>query len=84
MTPQSVEEYVDRQIRTWQEQSRSIDREQIRLPGHVWGPVIAVSREHGALGAQLKSALPGLDLQRIRVTVEESPGQSAWVERNYP
>lgn len=36
------------------------------------------------LGAQLKSALPGLDLQRIRVTVEESPGQSAWVERTYP
>lgn len=35
-------------------------------------------------GAQLKSALPGLDLQRIRVTVEESPGQSAWVERTYP
>jgi cytidylate kinase len=53
MTPQSVEEYVDRQIRTWQEQSRSIDREQIRLPGHVWGPVIAVSREHGALGARI-------------------------------
>jgi 6-pyruvoyltetrahydropterin/6-carboxytetrahydropterin synthase len=35
-------------------------------------------------GIQLKSALPGLDLQRIRVTVEESPGQSAWVERTYP
>lgn len=35
-------------------------------------------------GAELKSALPGLELQRIRVTVEESPGQSAWVERTYP
>lgn len=35
-------------------------------------------------GAQLKAALPALALQRIRVTVEESPGQSAWVERTFP
>lgn len=34
--------------------------------------------------AQLATALPTLQLQRLRVTVEESPGQSAWVERTYP
>lgn len=32
---------------------------------------------------RLHAALPALELQRLRVTVEESPGQSAWVERNY-
>lgn len=33
--------------------------------------------------AQLRIALPQLQVDRLRITVEESPGQSAWVERTY-
>lgn len=33
--------------------------------------------------AQLRTALPQLAVDRLRITVEESPGQSAWVERTY-
>ncbi len=33
--------------------------------------------------ARMTAALPDLAVERLRVTVEESPGQSAWVERTY-
>lgn len=33
--------------------------------------------------ARIRVALPHLAIERLRITVEESPGQSAWVERTY-
>ena len=53
MNPQGIEEYVDRQVRTWEEQNRVTERDRVPLPGHAWGQVIAMSREHGALGARI-------------------------------
>lgn len=52
MPLQNTEELVERQLRLWKEQS-FLERQFVALPGSERGPVIAVSREHGALGARI-------------------------------
>ena len=52
MPLENIEEMVERQVRVWQEQN------QVALPwepqpDHIRAPVIAISRQHGALGARI-------------------------------
>ena len=52
MPPQSIEEMVERQVLLWQEQGR-LGLQYAPREGHTQAPVIAISRQHGALGARL-------------------------------
>jgi len=53
MSPQNIEEFVERQVLRWKEEGRQAAARFAPLPGHVRGPVIALSREHGAWGARI-------------------------------
>lgn len=57
MPSESVEAIVDRQVRRWAAERRISERGETEAMGHVHGPVIAFSREYGALGAEIARAV---------------------------